>query len=75
VIRGRYSQVVAAPDGESAAVTEWLSADQGTQRDYLNIVVVGLATGESASLFSGAILAEGRATDHRFAYLLAWRKG
>ncbi len=75
VIRGRYSQVVAAPDGESAAVTEWLSADAGTQRDYLNISIIGLATGESAPLFTGAIIAEGRATDHRFAYLLAWRKG
>ncbi|MDX1992008.1 MAG: hypothetical protein SF029_06450 [bacterium] len=75
VIRGRYTQVIAAPDGQTAAVSEWLSAEQGSSRDYLNVSLIGLANGTSAPLFRGADIIEGRVAEPRFVYLLAWRRG
>lgn len=75
VIRGRYTQMVLSPDGSVAALSEWQIPSVARQPAYLNLMIVNLATNQSAALVQGARVTEGIVSDQHFVYPLAWRRG
>lgn len=71
--RGRYVSVVVSPSGDSVIATEWQRVEDPNEPLYLNTVLVDLTSGESATLFEGAQIVDGKVTNPQFAQPLVWR--
>lgn len=69
IIRGKFTgQMIISPAGDYVILPEWQNAD------YTNLAVINLTNNESATLFTGATVENGRATERHFAYPLSWRR-
>jgi hypothetical protein len=67
---GRYGYGALSSDGASVALMEWQSAGDD---QYLTLVLVDIASGNSTLLFMGATFSGDNIAEQRFAYPLAWR--
>lgn len=72
--RGRYGTGLMAPDGGHVALVTWQLIDD-RQPPYMELVLVEVASGAERALLSGANIVEGRVTEQRFIFPLAWRSG
>jgi len=74
IARGNFAEGMAlAPDGKSVALLNLMHVEDPKQPGYLNLVLANLSTGNLTTLASGADVADGKVTNLRFAYPLAWR--
>jgi Tol biopolymer transport system component len=72
--RGHFAPGLAvSPDGNMIAALDYQVLEDVAQPPYLNLITVNADSGETTTLFEGATLVDGKVTDQRFAYPLAWR--
>lgn len=72
--RGHFAPgLTVSPDGSRVAVLDYQLPEDTAQPPYLNLMTINIDSGETATLFEGAALVDGKVTDQRFAYPLAWR--
>jgi Tol biopolymer transport system component len=72
--RGHFAPGLAvSPDGVLIAALDYQVLEDVAQPPYLNLIRVNGESGETVTLFEGATLVDGKVTDQRFAYPLAWR--
>lgn len=72
--RGRYEQGVISPDGDYLLMINYAVLAE-REPPYLTLTVVNTTSGAEALLFVGGEIVEGRLTNPRFAYPLAWLRG
>jgi len=74
VKRGHFAPGLAvSPDGVIIAALDYQVLEDTSQPPYLNLIQVNAESGEATTLFEGATLVDGKVTDQRFGYPLAWR--
>ncbi|MBC6935478.1 MAG: hypothetical protein DWB42_06525 [Chloroflexi bacterium] len=71
--RGRFGNGLAVI-GSVVAVPDWQIPDDPKEPAYLNMVVINADGGEKATWFTGADIVDGKVTNQRFAFPLAWRR-
>jgi Tol biopolymer transport system component len=72
--RGHFAPGLAvSPDGTTVAALDYQVLEDEKEPPYLNLITINADSGDTATLFEGATLVEGKVTDQRFAYPLAWR--
>lgn len=71
--RGRYGHGAVSSDSATLAMMEWQSLADSGQPPYLTLALVEIGNGEATTIFTGAIIADGKVTEQRFAYPLSWR--
>jgi hypothetical protein len=75
VTRGRFGAgLVLSPSGTEAALLDWQVVEDPQEPPYANLVAVDLASGTATTLFEGADVVDGKVTNQRFAYPLAWAR-
>ena len=74
VRRGTYSPwAVLSPDGSRIAVLEWVPKTEGVRGDtFLHLMIVDLATRETAQLFQGGEIIDNQTQNMQFARPLLW---
>ncbi|NWG17170.1 MAG: hypothetical protein HXY41_11080 [Chloroflexi bacterium] len=70
--RGRFGNGLAVL-GAVVAIPDWQIPDDPKEPAYLNLVVINADSGEKATWFAGAEIVDGKVTNQRFAFPLAWR--
>jgi hypothetical protein len=72
--RGRFARGLAvSPDGSKVVVQDAEVLEDEREPTYLNLVEIDVNTSETALLFEGADIVEGKVTNQRFAKPLIWR--
>lgn len=76
VARGHFSKGIAlSADGTQAAVLDWQIPEDTKQQAYLNLVTVSLTDGSMTTVYAGADVVDGKVSNQRFAYPMAWVGG
>lgn len=73
VARGRFGNGAVSPDGAQVAIMEWASVEDPQEPAYLTLALIDINTSAYTPIFVGADVTDGRVTNPRFAYPLAWR--
>ncbi len=74
VLRGRFGYLALSPSGNQVAVMEWQTVEDVTQPPYQSFAVVDISTSGYIPLWNkGAVITpEGKVTETKFVYPLAW---
>jgi hypothetical protein len=77
ISRGRFGAVVLSPDGAQVAAMEWQTVEDPQQPPYLSFAILDIATSAYIPVWSeGAVITpEGKVTEQKFVYPLAWING
>lgn len=72
--RGHYEQGVMSPDGDAAALMNWVYYDSDRE-PYLSLVLLNFDSTRETTLFTGGTVnAEGELENQQFIYPLSWRR-
>lgn len=71
LIQGRFEHGIISPDGQTAALMEWVTLQEGIA-PVLALGVVDLRTGHQDYWFRGGRIISGELREQSFAYPLAW---
>jgi Tol biopolymer transport system component len=75
IARGRFgSQMALSPDGSQIALIDWQVLEDEPDPAYVNLVIAERESGSVATVFTGADVVDGEATNLRFASPLTWMK-
>ncbi|MBZ0276161.1 MAG: hypothetical protein K8I60_08460, partial [Anaerolineae bacterium] len=75
ISRGRFGSGLAlSPNGAEVLVTDWQVVEDPKEPPYLNLLSVNVNSSESATLFTGGEVVDGKVTNQRFATPLTWRR-
>ncbi len=76
VARGHFSKGLAiSADGTQAAVLDWQIPEDTKQQPYLNLLNINLSDGATTTIYTGADIVDGKVSNERFAYPMAWVGG
>lgn len=75
VSRGRFdSSLVLAPDGSEVALLDWQVLEDPREPPFANTVFVKIESSESATVYTGAEIIDGKVENQTFVSPLIWRK-
>lgn len=76
IARGHFGKgLTISADGAQVALLDWQIPEDTKQQPYLNLVSVNLADGATTTLFTGADIVDGKTTNQRFAFPMAYVGG
>ncbi len=76
ITRGHFGKgLTISADGTQAALLDWQIPEDTKQQPYLNLVSVNLSDGATTTLYTGADIVDGKTTNQRFAYPMAFVGG
>lgn len=73
VSRGRFGPgLTISPSGAEIAILDWQVLEDPKEPPYANLVVIGVDSGQTATLFTGAKIVDGKVTNQQFAFPMRW---
>ncbi len=76
VTRGHFDKgLTISADGSQAALLDWQIPEDTKQQPYLNLVSVNLNDSSTATLYTGADIVDGKTTNQRYAFPMAFVGG
>ncbi len=73
VSRGRFGAgLTVSPSGAEIAILDWQVLEDPNEPPYANLVVIGVDSGQTATLFTGAEIVDGKVTNQQFAFPMRW---
>lgn len=75
ISRGRFGKgLTLAPDGSEIALLDWQFLEDPKEPPFANTIFVKVETSETASVYTGAEIIDGKVENQTFVFPLVWRK-
>jgi hypothetical protein len=75
ISRGRFGQgLVISPSGGEVALLDWKVLEDPQEPPYSTTLIVNVDNSETATVYTGAEIVDGKVTNQTFIYPLVWRR-